>query len=307
MPAIITHHLFGEEASRRLPDQSTFAEEELLAFLLGNQGADPFAFCFTATLASIRVCHAFANAMKHERIVDALLAARESVSHLPAEDQGIGHAFALGLMAHYLLDSEAHAFILAQEHEICSAGVGLDDAHEQVHGLIESELDTWMLWSTRQQTIADAPAHADLMRTERVSRVGGAIFSQVAWQVYALKLGPNRYEQCLRDYEFVYRCIDPAGSPRGRMIAGAERLGTRRARLATLAHAATAGDDCAAANLDCHPWRDPLTGKMNTTSFPDVFYDSLETWPTLAEAFIQGDRDALEQLVQRGYDGSPLT
>lgn len=306
MPAIITHHLFGEEAARRLPDQHVFAEEELLAFLLGNQGAVPFSFCFTATLASIQVCHAFATAMGQDHIVDALLAARDAVTHLPQDDQGVGGAFALGLVSHYLLDSEAHAFILAQEQQICSSGVGLEDAHEQVHGLIESELDTWMLWSIRQQTIADAPAHADLMRTERVSRVGGAIFSQVAWQVYALKLGPNRYERCLRDYELLYRCLDPAGNPRGRMIAGVERLGRRHARLATLAHASTVGDDCAAANLECHPWKDPLTGKLNTTSFPDVFYDTLETWPAFAEAFTQGDRETLDRLVRRSYDGNPL-
>lgn len=307
MPAIITHHLFGEDASRRLPDDLVFNEEELLAFLLGNQGVDPFFFCFTINPASIHVCHAFARAMHSEHIVDALWAARSSVTHLPTEDQGIGRAFALGLLGHYLLDSEGHAFVIAQVQELCSAGVGLEKSHEQVHALIESELDTWMLWSARQKTIADIPAHDNLVRTERVSRVAGTILSQIAWQVFALKLGPDRYERCLRDYERVYKAIDPAGNPRGRMFAGAARLGSHYARLETLAHASTAGDDCAAANLECHPWRDPLTGQLKTTSFPDVFYDTLDLWPARAAAFLQGDRAALEQLIQRDYDGNPLT
>ena len=306
MPAIITHHLFGEDASRRLPDETAYEGEELLAFLLGNQGPDPFYFCFTATPTAIQTCHAFAEAMHQDHVVESLLSARQAVTHIPAGDQGVARAFVMGLLAHYLLDSEAHAFIYAQEKAICEAGVGLEDAHDEVHALIESELDTWMLWSARQQTISDAPAYANLARTERVSRVAGTIFSQIAWQNFGITLGPDRYEGCLRDYELVYRAIDPTGNPRGRMIAGAERLGSRYSRLDALSHAAEPTEDCPAANLACHPWCDPLTGEAQTTSFPDVFYDSLDKWPPLACAYAHGDDAALTALVSRGYDGEPL-
>lgn len=306
MPAIITHHLFGEDASRRLPDGLAFGEEELLAFLLANQGPDPYYFCFSATPMSIQTCHAFAARMHEDKVVDALMVARENVSHLPQEDQGLGRAFVLGLLAHYLLDSEAHAFIQVQEDAICNADADLADAHDQVHALIESELDTWMLWSARQQTIADAPAHADLKRTKRVSRVGGTIFSQVAWQVFGMTLNPERYEGCLRDYEMVYRAIDPTGNPRGRMIAGAERLGSRYSLLNALSHAAEAGDDCPAANLDCRTWIDPATGEQRMDSFPDVFYNSLDKWRDLAEVFMGGDRAAFATALERGYDGAAL-
>ena len=93
---------------------------------------------------------------------------------------------------------------------------------------------------------------------------------------------------------------------KGRMLSGAERLGTRYSTIGALAHSSEPSDLCPAANLDCHPWRDPLTRELKTTSFPDIFYDSLELWPSLAEAFVRGDRAALETLVTRGYDGSPL-
>lgn len=309
MPAIITHHLFGEEASRKLPDDLTFSEEELLAFLLGNQGPDPYYFCFTATPPVIRTCHAFAEDMHAERVIEALLAVRDAATSLPADDQGVGRAFALGLLAHYLLDSEAHAFIAAQEVAICSSGVGLEDAHDQVHALIESELDTWMLWNMRKLSVIDAPAQGNLARTERVSRVAGALFSQVAWQIFGIRLVPDRYEGCLRDYERVYQAIDPLGSRRGRMLSGAERLGSRYSILDALAHSATPSESCPAANLACKPWDDPLTHTQKTTSFADIFYDSLEAWPILAEAFMQGGtpgRSALDELVKRGYDGKPL-
>ena len=44
MPALITHHLFGERSATLLPEGLITSEEELLAFLLGNQGPDPFFF-----------------------------------------------------------------------------------------------------------------------------------------------------------------------------------------------------------------------------------------------------------------------
>ena len=42
MPSLITHHIFGEDAAQRLPEGLVDGEEELLAFLLGNEGPDPF-------------------------------------------------------------------------------------------------------------------------------------------------------------------------------------------------------------------------------------------------------------------------
>ena len=41
MPALITHHLFGEDVLPELPAGLVEGEEEVLAFLLGNQGPDP--------------------------------------------------------------------------------------------------------------------------------------------------------------------------------------------------------------------------------------------------------------------------
>ena len=37
MPALITHHLFGEESIDRLPQGVITSDEERIAFILGNQ------------------------------------------------------------------------------------------------------------------------------------------------------------------------------------------------------------------------------------------------------------------------------
>ena len=303
MPAIITHHLFGEDASRKLPEKLHFADEELFAFLLGIQGPDPFYFCFTAAPQTIQACHALARSIHGSRESDLLLATRDAVSHLPADDQAIGRAFSLGLLAHYLLDSEGHAFIRSQERALCEANPDLAGARSQVHALIESDLDVWMLWSKRKQTIKEIPAYEYLARTKRITLIGGTIFSQVAWQIYNIKLGSDAYEGSLRDYELLYRTIDPAGNPRARVLKGIERIGLKSSYLEALAHSDEPTDECAAANLACNPWPDPLTGKRRYASFPDIYYDALSMWSPMAEAFIKSDRSTLETLMQRNYNG----
>lgn len=42
MPALITHHLFGEESIDRLPQGVITSDEERIAFILGNQAPTRF-------------------------------------------------------------------------------------------------------------------------------------------------------------------------------------------------------------------------------------------------------------------------
>ena len=54
MPALITHHLFGEESIDRLPQGVITSDEERIAFILGNQGPDPFFFHIPPSSAHCR-------------------------------------------------------------------------------------------------------------------------------------------------------------------------------------------------------------------------------------------------------------
>ena len=128
MPALITHHLFGEESAKLLPDGLVSSEEELLAFLLGNQGPDPFFFRVLGTPSGVRGALQLGHRMHNERMTRAFQALRESVGRLPEHDRGIGRAFALGMLSHYALDRVAHPFVYAQQHELVEKGEGLEDA-----------------------------------------------------------------------------------------------------------------------------------------------------------------------------------
>lgn len=46
MPALITHHLFGEESIDRLPQGVITSDEERIAFILATKAPTRFSFTF---------------------------------------------------------------------------------------------------------------------------------------------------------------------------------------------------------------------------------------------------------------------
>lgn len=297
MPAIITHHIFGEDALGTLPAAMIEGEEELLAFLLGNQGPDPL-FARFRTLPSVAVrCHRLGHQMHDRRMTRAMLAMRDAVGHLPVADERVGRAFALGMLAHYALDRTAHPFVFGQQEALARANEDLADADSELHAVIEGDIDSWILWEKRRATVLDRPAANNLMRTERIDRVAGALMSQVAYAVFGVELAAEEYAGCTADYELQYRLIDPAEKPLTRAVGVAERLVRPHSFAQSMAHRVVRTCDCPAANLARHEWRDPQTGRMRHESMADLFDEALGYYPALAEALVRGERSRVEELV----------
>ena len=157
MPAIITHHIFGEDVLRTLPAGMVEGEEEVLAFLLGNQGPDPL-FARFSTVPSVAVrCRRLGHAMHDGRVVEAAFAMRDGVSHLPVADERVGRAFALGALGHYALDRTAHPFVFAQQEALAAAEASLAGASSELHAVIESDVDSWILWRSAAPRCWTAP------------------------------------------------------------------------------------------------------------------------------------------------------
>ena len=297
MPAIITHHLFGEDAANILPEETIVGQEELLAFLLGNQGPDPLYARFSTRPAVAKRCHKLADALYDSKVVEAFIAARNAVVHLSEDDKRVGRAFVLGFLGHYVLDSTTHPFVYAQQHAICDAGEGLQNLGSEVHALIESDIDVWMLWNQRGLTVEDAPVTQNLAHTDRVTRVAGAIISQVAHEVFQIEVGTNEYGNAVNDYELTYALIDPAGTHISNAIGHIERKFRHKSYLQALAHRVSEGEDSASVNLERHRWRDPYAGKSSTDSFADLYFIALDRWPSFADALIAGDATRLKRLA----------
>ena len=308
MPALITHHIFGEDILAELPRGLVEGEEELLAFLLGNQGPDPLTARFSTLPSRVAVCHDLGRKIQSGHVTRALLALRDGVGHLPAPDERVGRAFALGILGHYALDRAAHPFVVAQQRALCDVEPTLVGLEREVHAVIESDLDSWILWEKRHATICERPSSTNLMRTARTERVAGALLSQVALGVFGIAIDAREYAAAVRDYEVVYRLIEPAGTLRARGAALAERVLRGTGLTTACTHYVRRSDECPAANLERHPWTHPFTGEVRTDSAADLFDEARLAYPGLAGAFVRGDEARLRALVAGlDFSGRPGT
>lgn len=306
MPAILTHHLYGEDASSLLPEGFLCSQEELLSFLLGNQGTDPFWARFSTTPGPARCCHDLARSVHKGKVIEFLLALRSAYQRLDYPSEGLGRAFALGMAAHYLLDCMTHPLILALVDELCEADPELCNARPELHALIESDIDVWMLWQKRHMSVLEAPASRALASTARVTSIAGEMLSEAALETYDIRLSPKQYGKALRDYRFFYRIIDAPSARIQAFLHKMECSVREYSRIDAQRHSALPSDDCPSANLDHHRWPNPVLHDRSTASFADLFHDALLAWPTFAQRLLEGDRTRMQAMTDGlNYYGQP--
>lgn len=304
MPALITHRLFGEESIDRLPEGVVTSEDERAAFLLANQGPDPFFFRFRTP--HMGTCMELARVMHRSRMSRQLGALRDGVTRLQPVDSGVGRAWTLGMLSHYVLDRNAHPFVYAQQWGIQEADPDLTDAGSQVHAVIESDLDLLMLQIKRDgATVAEFPPAGIVASNPRIDKVAGALMSFMAKSVYGMDIAVSEYGGAVADMHLVYRLIEPAGSARSDALGRLEGLVKDYSLLQALAHPVTTEAPSACGNLEGGPWTDPFSGAESRESFPAVFDRALDDYERTAARFIEtGDMGAVTGHVN--YSGRPL-
>lgn len=297
MPALLTHHLFGTTTLAQLPGELTATQAQRDAFLLGNQGPDPFFFAFATTRGN--VVRAMGHRMHAERMAAAFEVLRTSVGRLPPADRATGGAFVCGLLGHYLLDRCAHPFVYAHEFELCDDNPELHDAYHEVHALLESEIDAAMLLRLGGQTVRDFPPVCALQAGPEVLRPAGALLAQCGSVVFGLPLRATDYGDAVADMRRCYRLIEPAGSPRSRRIAAIERTARPHSLLGALAHRTDVPADTPAMNEGHRPWVDPFSGQTSADSFLDRFEAARHAFASLAPRLLEGGD---VHLITRGID-----
>lgn len=304
MPALITHHLFGEESIDRLPQGVITSDEERIAFILGNQGPDPFFFHILTPRVSD--CTLLAQVMHRSRMSRQFACLRDGVSHLLPRDASLGRAFSLGLLSHYVLDRNAHPFVYEQQFGIVESDSELEDSSSQVHAVIESDLDVLMLQLKRAgATVDDYPPAGEIVTTDRINRVAGVLMSYVAGRVYGIDIPAGEYGAAVANMQRLYRAIEPAGSVKTRAISLVEGLVHDYSLLDGLAHRVTTELPERTGNLGYLTWKNPFTDEVSNESFPEVFDRALVDYECTVARFIEtGDMDAVTSHVN--YSGRVL-
>lgn len=304
MPALITHHLFGEESIDRLPQGVITSDEERIAFILGNQGPDPFFFHMLTPRVSD--CTSLAQVMHRSRMSRQFSCLRDGVSHLQPRDANLGRAFALGLLSHYVLDRNAHPFVYEQQFGIVDSAPELEASGSQVHAVLESDLDVLMLQLKRDgATVEDYPPAGEIVTTDRINRVAGVLMSYVAGRVYGIDIPAGEYGAAVANMQRLYRAIEPAGSVKTRAISLVEGLVHDYSLLDGLAHCVTTELPERTGNLGYLTWKNPFTDEVSNESFPEVFDRALVDYECTVARFIEtGDMDAVTSHVN--YSGRVL-
>ncbi len=304
MPALITHHLFGEESIDRLPQGVITSDEERIAFILGNQGPDPFFFHMLTP--RISDCMLLAQVMHRSRMSRQFSCLRDGVSHLQPRDANLGRAFALGLLSHYVLDRNAHPFVYEQQFGIVDSDPELEASGSQVHAVLESDLDVLMLQLKRDgATVEDYPPAGEIVTTDRINRVAGVLMSYVAGRVYGIDIPAGEYGAAVANMQRLYRAIEPAGSVKTRAISLVEGLVHDYSLLDGLAHRVTTGLPERTGNLGHLTWKNPFTDEVSNESFLEVFDRALVDYECTVARFIEtGDMDAVTSHVN--YSGRVL-
>ena len=304
MPALMTHHLFGEESIDRLPAGIIGSDDDRIAFILGNQGPDPF--FFRVRTPHLRECIKLAQVMHRSRMSRQFAAFREGVSRLNQHDAGTGRAFVLGMLSHYVLDRNAHPYVYSQQWGIQEADPTLKDAGSQVHAVIEGDLDVLMIQRKRGgATVADYPPASELVTNERIDKIAGVLASFVAGSVYDLPVQAGEYGGAVADMQLVYRLIEPAGSLNQRAVGALEGLVNEYSMMGALAHRVTDVPPAETGNLRNLAWENPFTHDVSRESFPEVFDRALDDYGRVAELFISG-ADMAEVTGHVNYSGRPL-
>jgi len=310
MPAILAHDIFGRSALEHLPAEADVSKNALReAFLLGNQGPDPL-FYLPEEILTDAYRH-LGRTMHHLRPALLISNLHDAIGMLAAQDEAVGKAYALGFLCHWLLDSQEHPFILAQVHEICSAGVeGLDERHESyVHAEIERDLDEAALYSRTGHTIKDErPYRSVLKASDQTLAVIDRMYFYLALWTYSLTLDVPVYSRAVRRYRQAMRLFWSPRQLQSRCVGAFERLVRRSdySMARAMSHRVRAEKDSDFANDAHRVWVDPGTGERRTDGFWDIFEGAEDRCSLVMEEFLDPSFDlrAAESLTgDRNFSG----
>lgn len=312
MPAILTHDLFGRDIYDELYETIGQSKDEFDSFLVGCQGPDVLFFSHLNPMQT----SAWNVGKRMHRVdpVELLMAFRDTVSKMPDDSYGIGRSYLMGLICHYILDSNMHPFIFAQQHAIANAGIdGLDSSHgNEIHAEIESELDVLVLSTKREVTIKDFDPERNTLRLSKpATRVISRIYRNVAAKRPILQDIPDdAFSSALSTYRLV---IGTLHSPTGvkRAVFGAvERMFRDHSFIQAMSHRDQLLFESDFDNRARDPWTDPWTAKVKSTSFWDIYNTSIaKTRAIISSIDVKDARDCEDifEAMTNGLDfnGSP--
>lgn len=291
MPQMVTHYQFGLDAAMGL-EAAGKTPETRSAYLLGNQGPDPF-FYLVISPGNMALSE-FGSLLHEQRPGSLFCAAAAYVSGLQSRRQAIGQAYLAGLACHYLLDRSVHPLVYFWQNAIIDAGVGLtEDDEDQVHAEIERDIDEAVLYTRHGTTVAETrPADLALAAPDTVLEIAGEIYAYVAGEVYGLKIDQELYGEAVRSWRRFARIVwSPTGKKRAALAKVESAITGESSMIAGQAHRPREAEGSDFANADRRPWQDPFTRAVRTESLEDLANVAFSQAADLVESLLADEPD----------------
>lgn len=277
MPSLITHDYFGREFLSRNQETSTWITDQKDAYLLGNQGPDPF---FYAVITPRFYHYTGIGSLLHaQKPTEFLVSLSRACKKLSGTNRMIAEAYLCGFLGHYLLDRTVHPLVYAQENAFCSAGIkGLTKAdHTEVHATIEREIDEMVCFQKYGLTVKEFRPYQDILRaSDTVLRLISRIYIEAIFQTYHRVIPYDLFEKSVQNFRLVQRLFySPHGIKRS-VISFLEKRMRTHSFYASMSHLAIPRTTCDFANDDHQSWAHPFTNERHNESFWDLFEQAQE-------------------------------
>lgn len=271
MPAIITHNIFGETVYKAHAQHIGLDIEQHFAFLLGNQGPDPL--FYARANPTIMEFGRFGSTMHATNTNEMLAAFHDALDVLTEDEKPVGRAYLLGFLCHYLLDSTVHPLVYAYEYELCDAGVdGLSrkDGNE-VHALIESELDEVALYVHTGKTVASYKTHKEILQaSDETLNIIGKMYSYMAVMAYQRSMTVDVFRKSVKAFRLVQSIFYSQTGTKRSLLGRVEELARPYSFYRAMSHRAVEASECAFDNHEHKEWINPFTGEASSASVHEL-------------------------------------
>lgn len=272
MPSIITHDYFGREFLSRSGLSSKWSKSQQEAYLLGNQGPDPFFYA----VATPRFFHYLniGSIIHDEKPTQFFSTLLKCANELSTKEKATIQPYLLGFIQHYVLDSTVHPLVYFYEYSITKSEIyGLSDKdHSEIHSTIESEFDELVLYAKRGLTVKEFRPYQDILKANKSTLdTVSKFFVDPIYECFERTIPYDLFAKSVQNFRLIQRIFySPLGIKR-KVLSTIEKRFRNHSFYSSMSHLSIKRTYCSFANEERKEWINPFFGSIHTESFWDLF------------------------------------
>lgn len=310
MPSYWTHLAFAHDASREIftliPKGyrgeliSAIAAQPHL-FCSGTQGPDPFLFYLPVYLGKDKL-PTILHTQKTPQLLSSML---RRAYQMKGEQRIMALSYTAGFLAHYALDSHAHAYVYSKT----GADGGADSFCN--HNALESDLNGLSIRRSFHRTAREMPPPRGYELSASERSVVSSLYAYLLRNLYGLDCTEKEVRHAILSARTCYRILYDPTSRKGKLTRRIEAHLARPYLSPIFLGESHYYDD--PANLSHSPWKNPFTGEVSTADFFSLYDLALEHYiPLICALDAMGAADPmqtkaiLQTFATTDFKGEPI-